>query len=95
METPVRFVRSRDGTRIAYAVEGSGPAPIRLFPIVTSHVQLYPRQPGVGPSLATLSARACSSASTPGAPVCRTGMSVDHSQDSLTDDLEGRILAVL
>jgi DNA-binding CsgD family transcriptional regulator/pimeloyl-ACP methyl ester carboxylesterase len=54
VDTVVKYVRSRDGARIAYCVTGEGPA-LAYLPIPSmSHVQLFPRQPGVAAFLERL-----------------------------------------
>ena len=46
MDASVRYVQSRDGTRIAYNVAGDGPALLYLQVPSVSHIELYPRLPG-------------------------------------------------
>ena len=88
MDTPVRYVRSRDGTRIAYSVTGKGPALAHLQVPSLSHLELYPRLPGGRDYLERLGrGRTLISLDFRG-----TGMSdrefEDHSPDALTDDVE-------
>ena len=87
MDAPVRYVRSRDGTRIAYSVAGEGPVLAHLQVPSLSHIELYPRLPGGREYLERLGR---------GRRLVRidfrgTGMSdreyEDHSPDALTDDL--------
>ncbi len=88
MDAPVRYVRSRDGTRIAYNVAGDGPVLVHLTVPSVSHLDLYPRIPGARDFLSALGA---------GRKHVRmdfrgTGMSdrniEDHTPDALTDDVE-------
>jgi DNA-binding CsgD family transcriptional regulator/pimeloyl-ACP methyl ester carboxylesterase len=88
MDAPVRYVRSRDGTRIAYCASGQGPALAYLQVPSHSHIELYPRLPGTREYLERLGR---------GRKLIRidfrgTGMSertyADHSPRALTDDLE-------
>jgi DNA-binding CsgD family transcriptional regulator len=88
MDSPVRYVRSRDGTRIAYCLAGDGRALVYLQVPSLSHIELYPRQPGACEYLERLGR---------GRRLVRidfrgTGMSEreygDHSPDALTDDIE-------
>ncbi|MGH2610759.1 MAG: alpha/beta fold hydrolase, partial [Tepidiformaceae bacterium] len=88
MDAPVRYVRSRDGTRIAYTVEGQGPPLVWLTAAIISHVQRYPQLPGVAAYLAEIAAKRT---------LIRmdfrgTGMAdrdlEDHGPEAVTDDLE-------
>lgn len=88
MAASVRFVRSRDGTRIAYTVEGNGPALIWLAAATISHTELYPRLPGVADYLAKIAR----SRTLIRVDLRGTGMAErefeDHRPEALTDDLE-------
>lgn len=88
MDAPVRFVRSRDGTRIAYTVEGSGPPLLWLSTAWLSHVALYPTLPGVPQYLEQIAR----SRTLVRMDFRGTGMAdrefEDHSPTALTDDLE-------
>ncbi len=94
MEQSTRFVSSRDGTRIAYSVRGSGPALLYLMVPSLSHVELYPRLPGAeryldrigrGRTLIWIDLRGC-------------GMSDrdfdDHSPEAMADDIEAVVDAL-
>ena len=94
MDAPVRYVRSRDGTRIAYSVVGDGPPLVHLQVPSLSHIELYPRLPGARDYLERLGR---------GRKLIRvdfrgTGMSErefeDHSPEALTDDVEAVVDAL-
>jgi pimeloyl-ACP methyl ester carboxylesterase len=55
-DTHVRFCRSFDGTRIAFAVSGRGP-PVVLLPSWLTHLELQPRSVAWRPWIEALSAR--------------------------------------
>lgn len=89
--TAVRFVRSRDGTRIAYSVTGDGPALLHFQVPSLSHIELYPKLHGAKDYLDRLGE---------GRKLIRmdfrgTGMSErefeDHSPEALTNDAEAVI----
>lgn len=88
MAAPVRFVHSHDGTRIAYTVEGSGPALVWLMAPMLSHTELYPLLPGVAEYLAKIGrSRTLIRIDFRG-----TGMAArefeDHRPEAVTDDLQ-------
>jgi DNA-binding CsgD family transcriptional regulator/pimeloyl-ACP methyl ester carboxylesterase len=88
MSAPVRFARSRDGTRIAYTVEGQGPPLLWLNAMTVSHLQLYPTLPGVSEYLAQISRnRTLIRIDFRGTGMAERG-GTDHSPDAVTDDLE-------
>src|SRR5688500_3876491 len=94
MDAPVRYVRSRDGTRIAYSVTGEGAPFLHLAVDALSHIELFPRLPGARDYLERLGR---------GRQLIRmdfrgTGMAQreyeDHSPDALTDDVEAVVDAL-
>ena len=91
MSSATKFVRSRDGTRIAYAVAGDGPPLVLLNAEVCSHVELFPLQPGVEGYLERLGRnRTLVRMDFRGAGMSDRETS-DHSPDAYTDDLEAVI----
>jgi pimeloyl-ACP methyl ester carboxylesterase/DNA-binding CsgD family transcriptional regulator len=94
MSAPVRFVRSHDGTRIAYTVDGQGPPVLVLSPALMSHTRLYPELPGVAAYLAKIAR----SRTLIRVDLRGTGMAdraiEDHSPEAVTDDLDAVVGAL-
>ena len=88
MDSPTRFVRSRDATRIAYKVAGEGPALVQLNAPKYSQVELFPQRPGMLPYLQHLGrGRTLITMDFRGTGMSERDVS-DHSPEAITDDLE-------